>query len=107
MRVLLDENLPRRLKRFFNEGVEVITVSERGWKGLKNGELLRVAQIEFEVFITTDKGIPYQQNLSLYSIAIIILEAKSNRFEDLSPLLPKIEETLQSIKVGQLIRVSS
>jgi predicted nuclease of predicted toxin-antitoxin system len=58
MRVLLDENLPRKLKRHFDEGVEALTVRDCGWTGIKNGELLRIAQAEFDVFITTDKGIP-------------------------------------------------
>ncbi|WNZ25573.1 DUF5615 family PIN-like protein [Leptolyngbya sp. NK1-12] len=106
MRVLLDENLPRKLKRHFDEGVEALTVGDCGWTGIKNGELLRIAQAEFDVFITTDKGIPYEQNLSIFAIAIIILEAKSNRFEDLSVLLPRLNEVLKSVRVGELIRVA-
>lgn len=107
MRVLLDENLPRRLKRIFREGVEVKTVDECGWKGLKNGVLLNLAQTGFNVFITTDKAIPDEQNLSLLSLAVIILEAKSNRFEDLFLLLTEINEVLLSIKVGELVRINS
>lgn len=58
MRVLLDENLPRRLKRCFAEDVVVLTVQDCGWKGLQDGELLQIAQTEFDVFVTSDKGIP-------------------------------------------------
>ena len=63
MRVLLDENLPHQLRNFFVNDIEVVTLSYRGWKGKENGELLRVAADAFDVFITTDRGIPHQQNL--------------------------------------------
>lgn len=106
MRVLLDENLPRRLKRCFAEGVAVLTVQDCGWRGLQDGELLRVAQTEFDVFVTTDKGIPFEQNLSSLLIAIVILEARSNRFEDLTKLLPQLNEIIQSIDIGDLVRIS-
>lgn len=87
MRVLLDENVDRRLKRTFAEGYNVLTVVERGWSGKENGELLELAQEEFDVFVTTDKGIPHQQNLARFDLAIVPLEAKSNRYEDLAPLM--------------------
>ena len=106
MRVLLDENLPRKLKRHFDEGIEAVTVRDYGWTGMQNGELLSVAQVEFDIFVTTDKGIPYEQNLSLFSIAIVILEARSNRFEDLSVLLPQLNEVVKSIQVGELVRIA-
>ena len=106
MRVLLDENLPRKLKRHFDEGIEAGTVRDCGWTGMQNGDLLRVAQVEFDVFVTTDKGIPYEQNLSLFSIAIVILEARSNRFEDLSVLLPQSNEVVKSIQVGEFVRIA-
>jgi len=97
MRVLLDENLPRRLKHYFTKDVKVLTVQDCGWKGLQDGELLHIAQTEFDIFVTTDKGIPFEQNLSLFSIAIVILEARSNRFEDLLVLLPRLNEVIQTI----------
>lgn len=98
--------MPRKLKRHFDERVEAVTVRDRGWTGIQNGKLLLVAQLEFDVFLTTDKGIPYEQNLSLFSIAIIILEARSNRFEDLSVLLPQLSEVLKPIQVGELVRIA-
>ncbi len=67
MRVLLDEMLDRRLKRWLPEGVEAVTVRERGWDSKKNGELLAFAEKEFDVLLTTDRGIPHQQDLSLRS----------------------------------------
>ena len=64
MRVLLDESVDRRLKRAFDEHHEVSTVPERGWASMKNGELLEAAEKEFDAFVTTDRGIPHQQNSS-------------------------------------------
>jgi hypothetical protein len=77
MRLLLDECVPRRLKRDF-VGQEVLTIDEAGFKGLKNGNLIRSASEIFEVLITVDKNIQHQQNKDKLTIAIIILSAKSN-----------------------------
>ena len=63
MRVLLDENLDHRLKRFFGEQHAVVTVRERGWSGKENGELVQDAQGQFDALVTMDQGIPHQQNL--------------------------------------------
>ena len=95
MRLLLDECLPRRLKRdFFGHGV--FTIDEAGFKGFKNGKLINAASEIFEVLITVDKSIQHQQNKENLQIAIIILSAKSNRYESLSPLIP---QTLKSAKL--------
>ena len=107
MRVLLDENLPRRLKRHFAEGIQAVTVQERGWSEKRNGELLSEAQSEFEAFLTTDQGIPRQQNLALLSIAIILMEAPSNRLPDPLPLMPKVNEAPNTLVPGQLIRIAA
>jgi Domain of unknown function (DUF5615) len=71
LRVLLDENVDRRLKRTFDEQHEVSTVPARGWAGMKNGELLEEAGKEFDVLLTTDRGIPHQQNLLRFDLAVI------------------------------------
>lgn len=105
MRVLLDENLPHQLRELFAENMEVVTVGYRGWRGKENGELLRMAENEFDVFMTMDQGIPNQQNLSEIRIGIIVLEAKSNRFEDLAPLMSEINIALKTIKNGQILHV--
>jgi hypothetical protein len=63
LRILPDENVDRRLKQYFTEGRDVITVAEAGWAGKKNGELLRMAELEFDALVSTDRGIPHQQNL--------------------------------------------
>ena len=105
MRVLLDENLPRRLKQYLPPDVEALTVRQRGWSGKKNGALLRDAAVEFDVFLTTDQGIPHQQNLSGLSIGIGLLRAPSNRLVDLLPLVPRINEALETIGSGQVVQV--
>ncbi len=74
MRVLLDECLPKKLKREL-PGYTVITVPEQGWAGQKNGALLRLAQTEFDVFLTIDQNLTNQQNLSQIDLAIVVLSA--------------------------------
>ena len=71
----------------------------------ENGELLRSAANEFDAFITMDQGIPHQQNLSEIKIGIILLEAESNRFEDLAPLISKVNAVLKTLKNGQVVDV--
>ena len=106
MRILLDENVDRRLKRDFAEGHEVLTVAEVGWAGKRNGELLRLAEKRFDIFVTTDKGIPHQQNVSRFDLAVALLRAKSNAYEDLAPLVDEVEAKLESILPGTLVRVA-
>ena len=105
MRVLLDENLPHKLRELFEDNIEVVTVSYRGWQGKENGELLRIAANEFDALITMDQGIPNQQNLSEIKIGIILLEAESNRLEDLAPLIFQVNTVLRTLKNGQVVHV--
>jgi hypothetical protein len=105
MRVLLDENMPRALVRLLAPEVEARTVMQEGWSGRKNGDLLSVAAPSFDVFITNDRGIPHQQNLSRYDIGVLLLEARSNRIEDLAPLVPEIKVRLGSVSPGAVVRV--
>ena len=89
MRVLLDEQLPRHLAREI--GGHDVSMVQRGWAGLKNGELLRVAaDAGFEVFVTADRNLQFQQNLSQSRLGIILLVASSNALEDLLPLMPSL-----------------
>lgn len=104
MRLLLDECLPKKLKYEF-AGHEVKTVPEMGWAGKKNGELMRLAVGQFDVFVTADQNIQYQQNLKVSEIAVIFLVAVDNRFETLKPLIPQVEEKLREIKNGDVIHV--
>jgi len=103
MRVLLDECLPRRLKQAIS-GHDVRTVPEAGWAGKSNGELLRLASERFDVFVTVDRNLPAQQNLGS-GPAVVVLQAHSNRFQDLEHLVPKLSEVLATIERGQLVRL--
>jgi predicted nuclease of predicted toxin-antitoxin system len=105
MKVLLDECLPRRLKDRFS-GHDCHTVPEALLGGKKNGELLAIAERQgFEIFLTMDKGLEYEQNLAGRQIAVIILRAKSNRLTDLVLLVEACLTQMRSIKPGQIARV--
>ena len=97
--------MDRRLKQDFAEGHEVSTVAEAGWAGKKNGELLRLAEERFDVLVSTDKGIPHQQNVSRFDLAVVLLRANSNAHEDLAPLMDKANATLESIEPGTVVRI--
>jgi predicted nuclease of predicted toxin-antitoxin system len=96
MRILLDEDLPRRLAALL-VAHEVSTVQRRGWTGIKNGDLLKLAAAEFDVFVSMDGNLEFQQNISTLPIAVLIIEAVSNRMEHLTPLVPSILQELNHI----------
>lgn len=104
MRVLLDECVPRRLRREL-PGHEVRTVTEHGWSGIKNGKLLTLADAEFDVFLTVDQNLKYQQNLTAFRIAIILLAARNNRLQTLLPLMPEVRGALDKLGAGDFIRI--
>ena len=105
--MLLDECLPRKLKREFL-GHEVFTIDEAGFKGLKNGELIQSASENgFEVLVSADKNIEHQQNKTNLPLAILVLSAKTNRIESLLPLMTEALEVLESIKIGEIITVEN
>ncbi len=104
MRLLLDESLPRGLRRHL-PGHEIRTVVEMGWGGIKNGRLLALAATEFDAFLTPDKNLRHQQNLATLPIAVIVLEALSNELPHLLPLIPAAEEAISKLEPGTLIRV--
>jgi hypothetical protein len=104
MKVLLDECVTRYLKRDF-VGHEVDTVEEAGFKGLKNGRLLRAASGQYDVLVTVDQNLQYQQNLKTFAIAIIVLKAKRSTYPMLKPLMPQVLETLEKIKPDEIIVV--
>ncbi|OQW46287.1 MAG: hypothetical protein A4C66_06695 [Nitrospira sp. HN-bin3] len=105
MRILLDECIDRRFGKEI-EGHEVITVPQAGWAGIKNGELLTRAQTQFDVFITVDRNLAFQQNIPQFTIAVIVLQAPTNRLKDLRPLLPKLLQALPTAIKGQVNRIS-
>ncbi len=106
MRLLLDECVTRLIKRDFL-GHEVQTVKEVGLKGLKNGQLLRAAVGQFDVLITVDQNLSYQQNVKPLSLAVLVLIAKKNTYEALSPLVPQALVLLENIKPGQVLSVKA
>ena len=99
MRILLDENLDWRLRQDL-PGHEVESVPLIGWAGLKNGALLTRAEEQFEVLLTMDSNMRHQQNLAKYRIAVIALEAPSNRLADTRPLMPQVLVLLRAVKPG-------
>src|SRR5262245_39427228 len=106
MKLLLDECVPRRLRRDF-VGHEVSTVEQASMRGLKNGDLLRAAAGFFEALITVDKSIPDQQNLISLKISVLVLRAKTNKYLDLKPLVPQALAALGQIRSGEVIVVGA
>lgn len=106
MKILIDECVPRDLKYHLeSQGRECLTVQEMGYSGKKNGELLALAENNFDVFLTLDKNVQYQQNLTNRNIAILLVGAKSNDMDDILPYLPACFVALATIKAGQVVRV--
>lgn len=106
MRVLIDECAPRALKIFLCErGHECRTVQEARWAGKENGELLTLAETGFEVFVTLDTNLRYQQNLTGRKIVIVLLLTRSNRLADLMPLFPVCAEAIDRSHPGDFIWV--
>jgi len=103
--ILLDENLDWRLRRDL-PGHSVESVPLIGWAGLKNGALLTEAEKRFDVLLTMDSNMVHQQNLARFRIAVIALQAPSNRLADTRPLMPKVLLLLPGIKPGTLALVS-
>lgn len=91
MKILPDESLPGKLRNDFSEEHEVLTIRDMDWLGKKNGELLKLmAENNFELFITVDRNLPYQQNLQRLTLTICVLRAKDNTRETLRLLIPRI-----------------
>ena len=106
MRILLDEDIPRRLGPLLI-GHAAATVPKNEWSGIKNGKLLVLAATRFDVFLTMDQNLEFQQNLATLPIAILVVEALSNRMEHLRPLVPEILRELNPIQPKSLRRVGA
>ena len=104
MRILLDECVPRRLRNELPEH-EVSTVPEMGWTSLNNGALLAQASGKFDVFVTTDKRLSFQQNISKLSISVVTLVARRNKLEFLLPLMPDLKKSLNELAKGESRRL--
>jgi len=85
-KVLADENLPHALETELT-GCDVWTVRRAGWAGVKNGELLRLADAQFDVFLTADRGIPHQHRLERFSLGFVLISVGGTRIEDIRPFL--------------------
>jgi predicted nuclease of predicted toxin-antitoxin system len=106
MKLLLDECVPRKFKASLAaSGQECVTVPEAGFAGRRNGELLALAEENFQVFITLDEGFRYQQNLSGRKIAVLLIRAKSNRLTDLLPWAEHCRKAISTIQPGQIVLV--
>ena len=106
MRLLLDESLPYRLKNVL-PGHQVNTVAEMGWKSFSNGELLARASGLFQVFLTADTKLQYQQDVARFDIAVIVLNARRNRFQDYEPLIHRLLEAIPRLRPGEVLRITS
>ncbi|HJP94933.1 MAG TPA: DUF5615 family PIN-like protein [Pyrinomonadaceae bacterium] len=106
MRILIDECLDWRLCRALTEH-HCVSVNQMGWGGLANGRLLQKAQQRFDVFLTGDRNLTFQQNLTRFSIGVVVLEVRSTRLLDTIALMPQVAEALTTIQPGQLVRIIS
>jgi hypothetical protein len=104
MRLLLDECVTRNLRRDLIDH-DVMTVVEAGYGGLKNGALLRAAAGNFDVLITVDRNLPFQQNIGSLEIAVLILITQGITYPDLKPLVPEVLTSLSTIQPGEILRV--
>src|SRR5437870_5799319 len=102
MKVLLDEWTPHELKRLLT-GFEIITVHDLGWAGITNGSLLDLAEGQFDVLITSDQNLKYQQNLADRQLAIVQLP--TNQVPMVIKLAPEVERVLHSIRAGDFIEI--
>jgi predicted nuclease of predicted toxin-antitoxin system len=104
-RVILDECLPARLKRVLDD-LPVTTVHEAGFAGRKNGDLLKAIGGRFDVFVTVDKALRHQQNLSSLPFGIILIRAASNAIDDLLPLAGPLRSAIDQVAPGALVEVN-
>jgi Domain of unknown function (DUF5615) len=104
VKVFVDECVDWRLSREI-VGHDVRTARQMGWSTIRNGELLTLAAKEFEVFVTVDRNLSFQQNLPAFAIAVIVLRAKSNRLSELQPLVPDLLASIPTAKPGAVTYV--
>lgn len=108
MKLLLDEQVPRKLARFFPESWVIKTVQNMDWAGISNGELLALAaKNNFDAMLTADKNLQYQQNISVLPLPVIVLAAASTKIDDLSLLVPAAIPLLESHLEPTIHRVES
>jgi hypothetical protein len=101
VRVFLDECIDWRLSRSIS-GHEVRTARQMGWSSIKNGELLRLVSKEFDVFVTVDRNLSFQQNVKALPIAVIVLRTRTNRLSDLLPAVPELLAAIPEVTPGEV-----
>jgi hypothetical protein len=106
VRILLDEQIPLALTELL-EGHDVDTVVRRGWAGIRNGDLLQRMRGEYDVLVTMDRGIEFQQNITVLSFGVLIIHARSNRVANLAPLVPASLDAVTLLRPGQLHHVGT
>ena len=106
MRILLDESLPRDLAQLIT-GHEVSTVRNEGWASIKNGKLLALAGARFDVFLTADRNLEFQQNLTTLPLAVVVLTCQRTRVQNIAPLVPELLELLNHLPPKVLRRVGT
>ncbi len=104
MRILIDECLDWRLSRGL-PGHDVSSVQNMGWAGVKNGKLMALAEAQFDVFITGDRNLSFQQNIPELKLAVVVLSARSTRLKDTLPLMPRVLALLSTIQSGTVTRI--
>jgi predicted nuclease of predicted toxin-antitoxin system len=105
MRLLLDECVDWRLLRDLPEH-SVKTLKQVGWEKIDDGALLRLAASQFDVFVTVDKDLPFQQNVAAYPLAVIILRGRTTRLPDLRVLIPLLQQALETPRLGEFQTLS-
>jgi len=105
LKIFLDHCVPKRLLRLLSEH-EVNTAYQMGWAAKKNGELLKLVENEFEVFLTVDQNLRHQQNLAPSPLRFVIMIAASNQYDSLAPLIPQVKDALTKLAPGDVIEIS-
>jgi hypothetical protein len=103
-RVLFDENMPRKLRRDLPE-FSIRTAQEEGWSAFRNGDLLRRAASAFDVFVTIDQRMRYQQNMTRFQIGIVVIEVPDTRLVHLRPLVPQLSHAIEHVAPGEVMIV--
>jgi predicted nuclease of predicted toxin-antitoxin system len=107
MKILLDENMPAKVKYDFGENFEIHTVKDMGWLGMKNGELLHLATINgFDIFLTLDKNLKYQQSINKFDLKFIVLLSVNNKHQTLQPYIEKVKDLLNSQRIPKLSEIT-
>jgi len=106
LRILIDECIDSRIALYI-KGHEVRTVTQKGWKGITNGNLLTRAAEEFDILVTVDKSLPFQQHLPSFRIAVILLMSRTNRLPDLISLIPDLLVAIPDSPIGEVTRIPS